>query len=38
MRVKYAIKMWIRWAKSGDLGQNLGYDRCPYLSFSVAGI
>jgi len=23
---------------SGILGQKLGYDRCPYLSFSVTGI
>jgi len=26
MRVKYATKMRIKWAKSGDPGQNLGYD------------
>ena len=26
MQIKYENKMWINWTKSGDLGQNLGYD------------
>ena len=32
MRVKYATKMQIKWAKSGDPGPNLGYDK--ELSFT----